>query len=309
MERPKLIGLVALFTMMACGLFSAVHSPRVAASENTSPAPTDPTSVLRITRTDKTDLAINWPAVGSTPAVHGFVSYKALLAMPQVSATVISDENFEAMKVASAHITGVRLSDLTRILHVPPADDMLMARCLDGYVGQYPADYVAAHQPILVLTVDGKTAADWGKSTGNIDTGPYMVSYADFLPAWHLLKHEDKPQVPINVLELEYRSQQEVFGPITPPAHFAPDSPELAGFAIAKQNCLRCHNAGPYGGIKAGWSWETLTLVAKTDPTTFKNYVRDPKSVNAQARMPGNPQYDAETLAALAAYFQSLAKN
>jgi mono/diheme cytochrome c family protein len=77
---------------------------------------------------------------------------------------------------------------------------------------------------------------------------------------------------------------------------------------MAKQNCLRCHNAGPYGGTKAGWSWETLSVVAKADPKTFKNYVHDPKSVNAKAKMPANPQYDAATLAVLAAYFQSLTK-
>jgi hypothetical protein len=303
MERPKFIGLVALFTMMGSGLFSAAHNSRATASQPAA------TSVLRPTRGDKTDLAVNWPAVGSAPAVHGFISYKALLVMPQVAATVISDENFEAMKVASVRITGVRLSDLTKALNVPAGEDMLLARCLDGYVGQYPAEYVAAHQPILVLTVNGKTAAEWGRSTGNIDTGPYMISYADFLPAWHVLKHEDKPQVPINVLELEYRTQKDVFGPITPPARFDAHSPEVAGFAIAKQNCLRCHNAGPYGGIKAGWSWETLAMVAKTDPVTFKKYVHEPTGVNAKSKMPGNPQYDDETLAAVAAYFQSLAKS
>jgi hypothetical protein len=34
---------------------------------------------------------------------------------------------------------------------------MVVAICEDGYRSNYPAAYLAAHHPVLVLTVDGKS--------------------------------------------------------------------------------------------------------------------------------------------------------
>jgi mono/diheme cytochrome c family protein len=297
MERPKLIVLAALFTMMGCGLYTAVHSRQVAAAE---------VGLVHPARASKTDLEVSWSAVGGgAGAVRGFVAYKDLLALPQVSATVSGDENFTAMHTPSAQVTGVTLDVLAKTLKVPAELDLMMARASDGYVGPYTAEYVAAHHPILVLTVDGMTTAEWARKTGNIDPGPYLIAYDNFVPAWKVLAHADRPLVPMQMVELAFKREKNVFGPITPAARFGPDSPERAGFAIAKQNCLRCHAAGPYGGTKAGLSWEVLTIVAKSNAAMFEKYVHDPKSVSPQAKMPESPQYDAATLSALSAYFRS----
>jgi hypothetical protein len=298
MERPKLIGLVALCAMLGCGLFGVARGSQVAAAG----------ALLHASREGKTDLEIRWPAVGGASAVHGFVTYKDLLRLPQVAATVAGDENFTEMHAPSVKVTGVELGVLERRLKVPAGLDLMLARCADGYVGPYPAEYVAAHRPILVLTVNGMTLPEWARSTGNEDPGPYMISYENFVPAWKVLAHQDRPQVPTLVLEMEFKRSQEVFGPIAPPPRFGAGSPERAGFAIAKQNCLRCHSAGPYGGTKAGLSWEVLSGLARRDRAEFERYVRDPKSVSPKAKMVGSPQYDAATLAAISAYFQSLVK-
>ena len=295
MERPKLIGLLALCTMLGCGLFTAEHTQRVSASTG---------ELIHAERSSKYDLEI-----GGIGVKHGYIRYDDLLALPQVSATVVNDENFNEMHVPSVHVTGVELGVLSHALHIPAEDDLMLARCLDGYVGPYPTEYVAAHRPILVLTLDGKTTMEWAKGAGKADPGPYLISYENFAPTWHVLAHADRPQVPIEVVELEYKHQQDVFGPIAPPARFAADSPEQAGFAIAKQNCLRCHAAGPYGGTKAGLSWEVLSGLAKMDGAFFAKYIHDPKSVSPKAKMPANPQYDDATLQALTAYFKSMAKD
>jgi hypothetical protein len=294
MERPKLIGLVALCTMLGGGLFSAAHPKRVVAADG---------EFVHAERSSKTDLEVSGVGVK-----HGYIRYEDLLRLPQVTATAVSDENFTEMHTPGVQVTGVALGVLTRKLQIPAADDLLLARALDGYVGPYPTEYVEQHRPILVLRINGMTTTEWAKKTGNEDPGPYLISYENFVPAWHVLAHADRPQVPIEVVELEYKRQQHVFGPIAPPARFAPDSPERAGFAIAKQNCLRCHAAGPYGGTKAGLSWEVLSGLAKMDGTRFAKYVHDPKSVSPSAKMPEHPQYDAATLQALTAYFKSMAK-
>jgi hypothetical protein len=50
-----------------------------------------------------------------------------------------------------------------------------------------------------------------------------------------------------------------------------------------------------------------MALIAQGNPTAFGKYVVRPNSVNPEANMPANPQYDAVTIAALTAYFQSFA--
>lgn len=295
MERPKLIGVVALSAVLGCGLFSAAHTNRVASAEQ----------LVQAKRVSKTDLEVHG---FSASMEHGYIPYESLLELPQVSANVEHDANFAEMHLPVVKVTGVPLSALSKALQVPVESDLLLTRSDDGYAGLYPAEYVTAHEPILVLTVDGMTTAAWAKKTGNADLGPYLIGYDNFNPAWHVLTHEDRPQAPSGILELEYKTQQQVFGPITPAARFGADSAERAGFAIAKQNCLRCHAAGPYGGTKAGLSWEILAGLAKRDGAHFAQYVHDPKSVSPKAKMPANPQYDAATLQALTAYYSSMVK-
>src|SRR5882762_6976026 len=113
MERPKLIGLVALCTMLGCGLFSAAHTKRVSASGG---------ELVRAARTSKTDLEISGIGVS-----HGYIRYDDLLTLPQVAATVVGDENFTEMHVPSVHVTGVELSVLKKRLHVPAEDDLMLA--------------------------------------------------------------------------------------------------------------------------------------------------------------------------------------
>ena len=294
MQRLKLIALLMLCTVLVCGIFTVAHRPWVVEGQS---------RLVRATRESKTDLEVSGGGLG-----RGFISYKDLLAMPQTAGSMRSDEDFIKMNAPDVPVRGVRLSVLVKLLGVSTGKDIILARCSDGYVGPFPTEYVAAHEPILVLTVDGMTVDDWAKQTGEDYPGPYLVAYADFAPAWKILAHSDRRQMPDQVVELEFKKQKDVFGPITPAAQFGPDSPEGAGFVIAEQNCLRCHAAGPYGGTLGGLSWDVLAGLAKRDSTRFAKYIHDPKSVDPKAKMHPNPMYDDKTLAALTAYFRSQAK-
>jgi hypothetical protein len=48
-----------------------------------------------------------------------------------------------------------------------------------------------------------------------------------------------------------------------------------------------------------------LSARATASPEYFAAYVRDPRSKNVHAEMPGNPGYDDATIGALAAYFRT----
>lgn len=222
--------------------------------------------------------------------------------MPQVSFTVTGDANF----TGPAEIRGVRLEDLGRALGATPESDMVVAICDDGYRANYPRAYLMAHHPVLVLEVNGKPPAGWPKAAADhsSDMGPYLISNPNFTPSFKILSHTDEAQIPWGVVRIEFRDEKFVFGAIAPRGPHAQDREVQDGFHIAQQNCFRCHNAGREGGQKSGLPWGALGAMAAKSPKDFAAYIREPQAKNPQAQMPGNPQYDDATLAALTAYFR-----
>ena len=230
-----------------------------------------------------------------------FISYQDLLRLPQVSFTSSGDSNFPV----PARVSGVPLDELRRSLD--PSEDMVVAICADGYRSNYPAAYLAAHHPVLVLKVDGKAQDGWPKTHDGGELGPYVVSNPDFVPSFKVLAHSDEAQIPFRVVRLAFRNQREVFGAIAPRGGFAPGSPVMDGYTIAQQNCFRCHNMGAEGGQMASIPWPVVGAIAKTSPEFFAKYVRNPQALNPQSKMAGSPEYDDQTIAALQAYFSTFA--
>jgi len=166
---------------------------------------------------------------------------------------------------------------------------------------------MAAHHPVLVLEVNGKPPSGWPKDSGGhgFDMGPYMISHEEFEPAFRILSHADEAQIPWGVVRLEFRDEKAVFGAIAPRGPNASNPDVRAAYKIAEQNCFRCHNMGGEGGQKSGIPWSLIAAVAENSQEFFAAYVRDPKSKSPEAAMPGNPQYDDETVRALGDYFRT----
>lgn len=232
----------------------------------------------------------------------GYVRYTDLLRLPQIAATVADDPDYAGVTM---RVTGVALEALARALGVSPTSDLIDALCTDGYRSHYPADYIRIHHPFLVLTVDGMLTSAWAAKAHVDDPGPYFILYDRFTPDLHVLSHVDRAQLPTNVVRLNFSTTLATFGSIAPRGSFAAGLPVQQGFTIAKQNCLRCHAQGIYGGSKAGHSWDELGEIAHRRPAFFAEYIRNPKAANPNAQMPGNPEYDTATLAALTAYFRT----
>jgi len=222
--------------------------------------------------------------------------------LPQVNYTVSDDTNF----IGPTQVSGVPLEELTKHLGAPESD-LVVALCHDQYHANYPRAWIAAHHPLLVLTINGQPPANWPKDSEGrgLDLGPYLISHPKFTPSFKILSHADEPQIPWGVVRLEFRNEKIVFGAIAPRGPRATEPAVLAGYRIAQQNCFRCHNMGPEGGQKAGRPWLVLSTWATASPEYFAAYVRNPKAKNPQAQMPGNPAYDDATLSALSAYFQT----
>jgi hypothetical protein len=258
-------------------------------------APNSP--LLHATQQAPTDFEVG----GAISGAGQFISYHDLLQLPQVSFMASNDSNFPA----PAHLGGVALDQLRRLLGA--GGDMVVAICRDGYRSNYPASYLAAHHPVLVLTVDGNSQESWPKAENGGPLGPYVIANPSFTPGFKVLSHNDEAQIPFQVVRLDFRSESEVFGPIAPRDTFAPGSPVMDGYRIAKQNCYRCHNMGAEGGHMASLAWPVVAAIAKGSPDFFAKYVRNPQALNPHSKMAASPEYDDQTIAALRAYFVTFA--
>jgi hypothetical protein len=257
---------------------------------------------LHATRQSPSDLEITGMVSGLAQGSIGYITYRDLKTLPQVTVTVSDDLNFPGETIS---VTGIYLDVLAHALSALPASDLIDTLCTDHYRGHFPATYIAAHKPIFALKINGERAGKWAAQTHQEDPGPYFITYSHFVSVFRVLSHEDKPQLPINITRLNFTATALTFAAIAPHGNFPPDSPVQQGFTIAKQNCLRCHNQGPYGGTKAGRDWNSLSTWAREQPDFFAAYIHNAKSIEPHTHMPANLEYDATTLNALTAYFQT----
>ena len=266
------------------------------------PSPADSAPTLRATRESPSDLELGGALAGLPPGSTRYLTRADLLALPQVTYTVTDDPSFKAL--GPVRISGVALAELIKRFAAPGAD-MIVAICDDKYRANYPPDYRDAHRPLLVLTIDGKGPEAWPRGEG--DMGPYLISHPKFTPRFKILSHEEEMQIPWGVVRIDFRGERQVYAPILPRGPHANDPDVRDGYRIVRENCFRCHNSDGEGGQKAGVTWTVIAALAAHSPDFFAAYVRDPKSRNPQAQMPGNPGYDDATLRALAAYFRTFA--
>ncbi len=257
--------------------------------------------VLHRSRHAASDLEIGGSLEGVPKGETRFVSYEELLRLPQVSYMVSDDTNFGK----TVQISGVALEILPALLGAKKDASMVIGLGDDQYAAHYPAAYLRAHHPLLVLRVNGKEPANWPEGVDGVPMGPYMVSHASYAPSFRVLPHEDEAQVPWGVVWMDVRRESEVYAPIEPHGAAANDPLVQHGYAIARQNCFRCHSRSGEGGLKSNRHWEDLAVKAVTDPKYFDAYVLDPKKMNPKSQMAASPEYDEATLGALRRYFSS----
>ena len=260
---------------------------------------------LNASRTSASDLEVGGDLAGFLAGATRYVTFADLQALPQSAYTVTDDSNFNG----PTKISGVPLAELARRFGADPGNDLVIAICDDKYHAYYSKAYIAAHQPLLVLEINGKPPSGWPKDSGGngFEMGPFLISHPRFVPSYSTVSHPEEAQIPWGVVRLEFRNEKRVMGAISPRGPHAGDADVIDGFALARQNCFRCHNSGAEGGEKAGISWPALAALAAGAPQFFAAYVRNPQAQNKAAKMEGSPDYDDATMRALIAYFDTFA--
>jgi mono/diheme cytochrome c family protein len=288
------------------GLLSiAPHAAKTAGALAKLPNSAGPALSWSPRRRSVSDLEVGGQLTGLPAGTTRYVALEWLLGLPLETYTVTDDANFPG----PTKVSGIPLKRLGKLLGVASSADLVVAICDDKYRANYPRAYLEAHHPLLVLKVNGEPPPRWPKDpeTHRYDRGPYMISHPRFVPAFKILAHTDEAQIPWGVVRIEFRNEQEVFGPIAPRGPHEAAASVQAGYLIAQQNCFRCHHAGQEGGQKSGRPWSVLAAWAAASPDFFADYVRDPKKRNAHSEMPGNAGYDDATIGALRDYFASFA--
>ena len=281
-------------------MFRAVLILIAAALLSAAPA-NDWRAILHAERSSPGDLAVGGELASVPAAQTRYLRYEELLLLPQETYSVSDDSNFPP----KTQISGVALSTLAETLG--NSTDMIVAICYDHYEAHYPADYLAAHHPVLVLRINGQEREQWPAAASGDSMKPYVISHSEFKPAFKVLSHEDEPQIPYGVVRIDFRKEADVFGAIRLRGEWKTDSPVGMGYTIARQDCFRCHNSGAEGGTMAGRSWLQLAQMASREPERFGRIIREPAAVTPGAKMPGQPGYDEPTLDALTKYFQAFA--
>ncbi len=256
------------------------------------------TLTLAPTRSSPYDLEISGLLTGG--ATNGFVSREQLRSLRVVTVTNVHDG---ALKQPTAY-TGVYLTDLRAALPVASESDVIFAVCDDGYAAHFPADYVAAFQPLLILALNGQPAEEWGKSLASgVGMPPFYINSASFTPreSETAAGQKEGARYPYAVSKLVFTTSAKSVGRLSlkPEASAAAQ----AGQKLALRDCLSCHAHDGFGGSNSGRPWLLLkTWSANT--SYFRRYVKKPRSVQPTAKMPGFTEYDEAALDALTAYFR-----
>ena len=256
--------------------------------------------VLRAQRSSPSDLEISGNLAGQPSGAKYYLSRDDLLRLHQVNFSVSGDPNFSG----PTKVKGVELASLARALAVEGEKALIVAVCDDWYRAYYSQQYRQLHQPVLVLELDGQPPEGWPKSKNGLAMA-YLITHPNFVPSSKTLSQEEEAQVPWGVIRLEFHDEQTEFTPISPRSRNAADAAVQSGYTVARQNCLRCHGPESQEHLKGKLTWDGIALFASQAPQNFAAYVRNPKALSKEAQMPGNPNYDDATIAALIAYFRT----
>jgi mono/diheme cytochrome c family protein len=289
------IGLMVVGLMLAgAGALSALQPPTLFS------APGPQRIALQAERSSPQDLEITGDVPGIPVGESRFIRYADLAALHQVIFTVKDDANFDG----PVQLSGVPLEELTAAIGLSAATKQLIAALsTDGYEGHYTAEYRIAHHPFLVMKEGGKSPGQWPKGPDGEVYGPYAISHPSFRSSFAILGQPEEPQIPFAVNKLRFYNEAAALNALKPPTSAGPAA--MQGYRIVVENCLRCHRAADIGGNKSPFAWPQLALIAQGNASAFGKYLVQPNRVNPEATMPANPSFDAATVAAVTAYFQS----
>jgi mono/diheme cytochrome c family protein len=191
----------------------------------------------------------------------------------------------------------------------------------EGFAG---SDLALREQHFVLAAIDGYTVPIDGSAL--LAGGAYIAIEDVDAPQWqpigpqqanpgpYYLVWRGKDQVDLALYPRPWQlarveiSEFAVSFPHTVPADEPEDSPARRGFAIFREQCIRCHAVNRDGGRVGPDLNVPKSIVEYRPEAQIKAYIRDPRSFR-YGNMPSNPHLSDAQLTDLVHYFRAMAKH
>ncbi|MCB1932969.1 MAG: cytochrome c [Candidatus Accumulibacter sp.] len=171
------------------------------------------------------------------------------------------------------------LADVLRLMDAGDAEDLVF-HCLDGYEANTAAANVATLDLRLAYGEDG-VPERWSP----IPTGKTMTDPAPFIVISANTSDPKTFSWPFQMNRIEAISFAKKF-PLTLPTGAPADGEVSRGFAVFREQCLKCHSVNLQGG-EVGPELNIPKNITEYRSTGFlRQWIHDPSQFRARARMP-----------------------
>lgn len=198
---------------------------------------------------------------------------------------------------------GFLFKDLLSKTGFPPldSDDTLVLTARDGYAPTLSAAQLQQQQAMLVFAEAGQ--ADF--SFTPLQQGKGMLSPAPFYLVWPGAgRGAAQLPWPYQLVKIELIRFSDRYAKVVPAS--AASAQVQQGFALFKQNCLKCHSINLQGGELGPELNAPKNVTEYWQSHDLKAFIRNPESYRYQSKMPAFSHFSDAEIDAILAYLQQM---
>jgi mono/diheme cytochrome c family protein len=257
--------------------------------------------------TDKTALTLQ---TGSEKLVFTLKDLKKKLSSKTVT---VSDPVYKTQKTYDAF----SLADIFKLGKFGEGNEIVFESS-DGYAPSFPLSSILkqtdANSPMPYLAYQEHARKD-GKLWATFEQGKAPMTPAPYYLVWTHLEGnkvegkgnkalEEHPW-PYQLIRIELVNFKETYKKIYPVTAKG-DSPQMKGFTIFKNECIRCHSVNLVGGSVGPELNTPKNVTEYWDVKTLRQFIQNPGLFRAKDKMPPFPKLTSEDLDDLFTYFEFL---
>jgi mono/diheme cytochrome c family protein len=183
----------------------------------------------------------------------------------------------------------------------PGSGDEVVFQAADGYSPSVARAKLEGHPAYLAYQEHGRK-----DRFEKVRQGKAMISPAPFYLVWGDGKKigEEYPW-PYQLVKIELVSFREKYAKIYP-QDAKPDSSEMRGFVMFKNQCIRCHSVNLVGGDIGPELNTPKNVLEYWNEKTLHAFVKDASSFRAKSKMPPFPHLTDSDVDDIFSYFRYL---